>query len=249
MRRSTEQRSRAEVEPAAGYLAWSRDPAVGLFTVLPLWLLYEFLRAFLLLDERNGAEVLISEVVRLVGPTAFLVLRIAFGVLVVGCALAIHRRGIPWLRVAMVTALEGSVYALILGPLAAALAVSSERLLRIGPLRPTLVSDLVGSLGAGIFEELVFRLVLMSLLTLLLVRVAQAWGMPRVLGLVAAILLSALVFSLFHHVGPGAAPFTQRAFVFRTFAGVLLGSLFALRGFGVCVYCHALYDVHYYLTA
>ena len=31
-------------------------------------------------------------------------------------------------------------------------------------------------------------------------------------------------------------------------AGLLLGALFVLRGFGVCVYTHVMYDVHYYLT-
>jgi hypothetical protein len=29
---------------------------------------------------------------------------------------------------------------------------------------------------------------------------------------------------------------------------LLLGALFVLRGFGVCVYTHVMYDVHYYLT-
>ena len=63
-----------------------------------------------------------------------------------------------------------------------------------------------------------------------------------------ALVLSALVFSLFHHIGPGAEAFTQRIFVFRAMAGLVLGALFILRGFGVCVYAHALYDLHYYVT-
>ena len=39
-----------------------------------------------------------------------------------------------------------------------------------------------------------------------------------------------------------------RGVAFRVAAGLLLGFLFVLRGFGVAVYTHALYDVHYYLT-
>jgi len=37
--------------------------------------------------------------------------------------------------------------------------------------------------------------------------------------------------------------------VFRTVAGLVLGTMFVLRGFAVCVYAHAVYDVHYYLAA
>jgi membrane protease YdiL (CAAX protease family) len=223
---------------------------VGLFAVLPLWLCYEGMRLALTPNERNGAEALLSEVVRLIGVHAFAWLRVMFAVTVVGAAIVLVRRRIPWLRVSLVNALEGTVYALILGPLSAALAASSERLLQAGSRagEAELVRNLVGSLGAGIFEELVFRLVSMSVLALLLSRAAAIFGLPRVAGMAAAILLSALLFALFHHLGPGAAPFTQGQFVFRTIAGLLLGVLFATRGFGVCVYTHAMYDVHYYLV-
>ncbi len=233
------------------YLRWSREPAVGLFAVLPLWLCYEGLRLSLAPYERNGAEVLISEALRLLGPAAFDVLRVMFAALVIFAAMHILRRRVPWLRVTLVTALEGLVYALMLGPLAGGFVAASSRVLQAGEAPASsqvLVTNLVGSLGAGIFEELVFRLALLSVLALLLMRVATAFGMPRALGAAAAVLLSALLFSLFHHVGPGAAAYSRREFAFRTAAGLVLGVMFVLRGFGVCVYAHAFYDVHYYLT-
>lgn len=236
-------------EQPAGYWSWSRDPAVGLFAVLPLWLLYEGLRLLLAPDERNGAEALLSEAVRLVGPRGFALMRVVFACLVLACATSILHRRVPWLRVTLVNALEGIVYALILGPLAGALELTSARVLHTGtPLTGVLLRDLVGSLGAGIFEELVFRLMLLSVLALLLMRAAEAFALPRALGVAVALVLSALLFSLFHHIGPGTPPIEQRVFVFRTMAGLVLGLLFVLRGFGVCVYTHALYDAHYYLT-
>lgn len=234
-----------------GYLEWTRDPAVGLFSVLPLWVCYEWLRFLLAPNERNGAEALISDVARLIGPTAFTGLRFLFMVAVVISAMLLVRRRVPWLRVTLVTALEGTVYALVLGPVAAALAASSQRLLQVASEEPsrTLMQNIVGSIGAGIFEEVVFRLVLMSVLALLLVRAASAFGLPKVAGIAAAVLLSSVVFSLFHHLGPSAPLFSQQQFMFRTFAGIVLGVMFAVRGIGVCVYAHAMYDVHYYLTA
>ncbi len=235
-----------DAEPT-GYLAWSRDPAVGLFAVLPLWLAYEGLRLCLAPEERNGAEALLAEVLRLLGPTAFTILRLMFGIAVLLSALSLLRRSVPWLKVTLVTALEGLVYALVLGPLAGGLEASSARLLGAVP-QNQLLRDLVGSLGAGLFEELVFRLILLSVLALAFTRVAQSFGFHKVFGVAGAVLVSAVVFSLFHHVGPGAAPFDQREFVFRAIAGLILGVMFVVRGFGVTVYAHALYDVHYYLT-
>ncbi len=236
--------------PAEGYLAWSRDPAVGLFAVLPLWLGYEALRFTLTPSERNGAEVLLLDALGVIGPRISRVLSVVFGVCVLAAAIRLHRREIPWLRVALVSALEGTVYGLLLGPLAAALASSAARVLAwLGPAGDRLVPELVGSLGAGIFEELVFRLALLSALVWLCVRAAVAFGMPRAVGALVAVLVSAALFALFHHIWPAGEPFTTSAFLFRGAAGVLLGLLMLVRGYGVCVYTHVLYDVHFYLTS
>lgn len=237
---------------ATGYLAWSRDPAVSLFAVLPLWILYEGLRLFLTPDEYNGAEALMTDSIGALGPSAILLLRVAFALTVVGAAFSLWRRRIPWARVAAVIALEGTVYGLMLGPLAAVLASSSHRLLGPEPAgaEPAgdLAADLVASLGAGIFEELVFRLALVSVLCLLLARACDALRVSRLPALLVGVAASAVVFSAFHHLGPGAPPFERGVFLFRAAAGLLLGLLFVVRGFGVVVYTHALYDVHYYLT-
>lgn len=242
-------KSRAEPASAGagrgGYAVWSRDPALGLFAVLPLWLLYEVLRCGLAPGERNGAEdLLLREVARL-DWRGLVVLRAAFAVLVVFAARSLLRRQVPWLRVAAVVALEGTVYGLLLGPAAAALTSSAARLLDAGA-GGDLAADLVGSLGAGIFEELVFRLGLMSALVWVGLRAVAAWSLPRQVAGWLAVIGSALVFAWFHHACGEA--FELRRFLFRTMAGVLLGLLMWFRGYGVCVYTHTLYDVHFYLT-
>ena len=89
---------------------------------------------------------------------------------------------------------------------------------------------------------------LLSLLSLGMVRASAGFGLPRWPGVVAAVLLSAVAFSWFHHVGPGAEPPELQIFTFRAVAGAALGALFVLRGFAVVVYAHAVYDVHFYLT-
>ncbi len=237
----------AAAEETGGYLAWSRDPAVGLFAVLPLWIAYEALRQTLTPSERNGAEALVTNALFLMRPHGLVVLRIVFAVTVVLAAVSILRRRLPWGKVALVSALEGTVYGLMLGPLSAVL-MQTVALDAFGPTRDRLAANLVGSLGAGIFEEAVFRLGLLSLLALAAARSCVAFGLPKALGVAFAILASGALFSLFHHLGAGGEPFDGGVFTFRLMAGVLLGVLFVFRGFAVVVYTHAFYDVHYYLT-
>ena len=237
----------ADDTPPGGYLHWSRDAAVGMFAVLPLWLAYEGLRWLLAPEDRNGAEVLLLQELSRLGARGHLLASGCFAVLVLAAARSLLRRRIPWLRVSAVIALEGTVYALMLGPLASALAASATRLLDTASGRGDLVANLVGSLGAGIFEELVFRLGLMSVLVWVGVRAVRAWSLPRWIVGVFAVVVSALVFSWFHHLC--GEPFERSVFVYRAMAGILLGFLMWMRGYGVCVYTHAIYDVYYYLTA
>jgi len=239
---------RKEAEPErAGYFEWSRDPAMSLFAVLPLWLGYEVLRLLLAPGERNGAEMLVSDALRALGPKAVTMMRAIFAVTVLYAAWSLWRRDVPWARVAGVIVLEGAVYGLMLGPLADALASSSYRLLAASGSDLRLSANLVASLGAGLFEELVFRLALVSILTLLLTRPCEVARLPRWTAAAIAVVIAAVLFSLFHHVGEGAPPIERGVFLFRAAAGLLLGILFVTRGFGVAVYTHALYDVHYYL--
>lgn len=240
--------AKSKAEPAApgGYLAWSRDPAVGLFSVLPLWALYEVLRLSLTPADRNGAEVWLLREVDQLGWRGMLMLRAAFAVLLLFSAWSLVRRNIPWLRVAAVVALEGTIYGLLLGPSAGALTASAARLLELGGAAPSLAANLVGSIGAGIFEELLFRLGLMSALVWIGLRAVAAWSLPRWSAGCFAVLASALVFAWFHHLC--GEPYERTRFLFRTMAGVLLGLLMWFRGYGVCVYTHTFYDVHFYLT-
>jgi membrane protease YdiL (CAAX protease family) len=227
------------------YFLWSRDPAIGLFSVLPLWLAYEALRLRLSPDERNGAEMFLLRELQRLDPRSHVVLSACFAVLIAIAARSLVQRDVPWARVVAVVALEGTMYALLLGPLASAMASASARLLSTSPFDATLFGNLVGSVGAGIFEELVFRLGLMSALVWIGARAVRAWSLPPWFAGVAGAVVSALVFSWFHHLC--GEPYDSRRFVFRTMAGVLLGLLLWTRGFGVCVYTHTMYNVYFYL--
>jgi hypothetical protein len=120
------------------------------------------------------------------------------------------------------------------------------------PIHP--FTGLVMSLGAGFYEELAFRALLFGVGAKVLVwifarqKVGLVGSAPRlsltslvVMGLWA--LACAAAFSGMHYVGPLADPFDIQSFVARAVLGLMLTLVYAMRGFAVAVWTHALYDV------
>ena len=104
----------------------------------------------------------------------------------------------------------------------------------------TMLDRLALGVGAGIYEELVFRLVMISLIVML---GADLLKLDRSSVAVAAIVISSLAFAAHHHPPIGREPFTMTAFTFRTIAGAYLAAVFWLRGYGPAAGCHAAYNV------
>ena len=100
---------------------------------------------------------------------------------------------------------------------------------------------LISYVGAGIYEEVFFRLVLLSGIAAL----AVAIGLPAGFSRGVAILLSSLLFALAHYqtLVPYGEVFEPASFQFRFAAGVLFGTLYCWRGFGIAVGTHVAYDV------
>lgn len=230
------------------YWRLSRSPRYSLLFALPLLVLYETL-AFVLSHDaiagvRNGADVLLkSAFVWLGGRTGV----ILFGVLLLGTgAVLIHRdRAGGKLRPSLFLgmAAESVLYAALFGAVAGVLTgllLGGVRLALAPGFRLDLPTQLMISLGAGIYEELLFRVVLVG---------ALMWGARRLLragnGLAAAIavVVSALVFSAFHYVGALGDTFTVASFTYRAIAGVGFSVLYVTRGFGITAWTHALYDL------
>lgn len=106
--------------------------------------------------------------------------------------------------------------------------------------------DLLTGIGAGIYEELIFRLILISLSMLFFETVL---GIRRTKAVIISVIISSVLFSLHHHFvflnGQFAVSerFTMIPFAFRTVAGVFFAVIFAARGFGIAAGTHAFYDI------
>jgi membrane protease YdiL (CAAX protease family) len=102
------------------------------------------------------------------------------------------------------------------------------------------LQDLALAIGAGIFEELAFRGILCAGLYVLL---RHGVGAGRWVAGPVAILVSAYLFSDYHHWGAFGEPENAAVFAFRFHAGVLLGAIFLTRGLGIAAFAHGFYDV------
>jgi hypothetical protein len=220
---------------------------VNLFTslalVLPLFLFYEIGVQFT--DVMNGADFVTALLLRLCGPRGFLLLQGA--VLLVYLGLLLHLRRKEELRVGSIVAvlLESTLYAASMGTLILLVMVD---LLHIDPRlaagaagRGSFFARLVMSAGAGVYEELVFRLLLLGGLAFVGER---AVGLKRGVAVFGAFVTSSVLFSLAHHIGPLGEPLRLGVFVYRTLAGMVFAALYQYRSFAIAVYTHTLYDTY-----
>jgi len=110
----------------------------------------------------------------------------------------------------------------------------------------SLLANIVTGIGAGIYEELVFRLILICLLMLLFQDILR---LTHKNSIILSVLISAALFSAHHHIDflsgqPNASdPFNLIRFAFRTIAGIYFAALFAIRGFGMTAGTHAFYNI------
>jgi hypothetical protein len=104
--------------------------------------------------------------------------------------------------------------------------------------------------GAGIYEELLFRLSLLPICAWLL-RLVSHEGRASTIGsiLITSVLFAAahyridFTFAGWHLLLPSGDVFQWSTFCFRFLAGFFFATLFVKRGFGITAGAHALYDI------
>ncbi|HEU4993274.1 MAG TPA: CPBP family intramembrane glutamic endopeptidase [Gemmatimonadaceae bacterium] len=246
----------APVAKSKSYWAATRAPRYSLVFVLPLFALYESLAAALggsASAVRNAADIALK--------TPFLMLSGArgslafFATITAVCVYLVVRdvsrsKDRPRARTFALMLGESVLLALLLGIVVGTL---TQRLLgaftalsiQAGTGNPldgmSAATRLMLALGAGLYEELLFRVLLVGGLASGLAWLTGSRGWMT--GLVAAV-VGALVFSAFHYVGEYGDTFTVASFTYRAIAGLAFSGLYLTRGFGITAWTHALYDVY-----
>jgi membrane protease YdiL (CAAX protease family) len=240
------------------YWRESSRPLTSLLFVLPFLAIYEFGMAMLnRRGLRNGVDVWLRDGLDQAGFSQYFLLPL----LTCGLLLAWHHmRAEAWQANRKV--LGGmAIESVVLGMALLVWAHSLGRLLRgaevswpfavcaTGPAH-TSWHQALSVLGAGIYEELLFRLMLVPVLAGVFASLIKC-SRTR---LISAVILSSLLFAAAHYrwelqIGNWywafnfGEEFAWRSFLFRASAGMFFGALFIARGFGIAVGAHALYDV------
>ena len=242
------------------YWEISRRPLTSLAFIAPILIAYELGVLTLGPDAlRNAADVWSRQFLRLLGFGQYFLLPLLVCGVLIGWH---HLRRDPWSirrRVVGIMWLESLAFGVALLVLAqlmgrfvsaasvpAFLASSGER---------SAWSKFIGYLGAGFYEELLFRLILLSGIAL----AAKQAGLNRRGSLLTAVGITSLLFAAVHYrfeislfgwtIGPQYGdPFSWFSCLFRIAAGLFFGCLFVLRGFGIAVGAHAIYDILVLLT-
>lgn len=237
---------------AQGYFEASKRPLEILFFLLPFIAFYEYELARVL----RSPDGLVTNEAHLALLTLFEAFEIQAsalslpGFLLVAILLIWHAlsRG-PWIVDLSVVArmfLESAALAL---PLLVIAQFVARSIPEAGPM-PAAGIEEFGSLplgaqiavavGAGLYEELAFRMVGFGVLLFVF---ADLLAVPKKWAMAAAIGLSALAFAVYHPLRGPDGGFLPQRFVFFLLAGAYFGIAYALRGFGIVAATHALYDI------
>ena len=242
-----------------GYWTATRHPWACALFVLPLLIFYEiglYVVGPTRLDElRTGADAWLRGILHYVGISPLFGAPILLlGVLLIWSVLRRADQPRDYVGVLLGMLIESALFALgllCLSQMLLPLLQSMGRMIEAPTIRLVGLAtgassapdfaweQIVGYVGAGIYEETLFRLLLFSG-AIALCRLAE---MPRWLGFTIAAILSALIFAGAHNLGPHGEPFQLVVFLFRTCAGLYFNWVYHWRGFGIAVGAHASYDI------
>lgn len=224
------------------YFKQTKSPIYSLISILPLFLIYELGITLISSDElpiiRNGADVVIRNLLIKIGITE--IYGIAVALLVgIGFIYYINKGKLKGTQLKTSFFLT-MIFESLIWAVALSILLSQGQLLLEKENTRLVFQQIVLSIGSGLFEEFLFRVILVGGLALLIgLFVKNSYWQKMSI----AIFIAASIFSYFHFVGEFASEFTLNIFFFRFLAGIFLGYLYTVRGFGIVAYTHSFYNL------
>ena len=224
------------------YFLQTRSSFYSFLFTIPLFFIYEVGILFLSKDDilvvRNGADFLMRSILESFGIFGLYGLGAIFLIgFIITYIYFFNDKSNKSIRAdyLFIMLFESVCWALILYFL-----LSKFMLVLMNPIGKTITQQVTLAVGAGIYEEFLFRVMLIS-------------GLTGIIGFVflwsekvrkaAALIIAAGIFSAFHFVGDYGDFFSMELFLLRFFAGIVLGILYIARGFGITAYAHSIYDL------
>ena len=224
------------------YFLQTRSSFYSFLFTIPLFFIYEVGILFLSKDDilvvRNGADFLMRSILESFGILGLYGLGAIFLIgFIITYIYFFNDNSNKSIRAdyLFIMIFESVCWALILYFL-----LSKFMLVLMNPIGKTITQQVTLAVGAGIYEEFLFRVMLIS-------------GLTGIIGFVflwsekarkaAALIIAAGIFSAFHFMGDYGDYFSMELFLLRFFAGIVLGILYISRGFGITAYAHSIYDL------
>ena len=226
----------------SNYWSETHTPLYSFIFTMPLFLIYE-IGVFTISSSnlpllRNGADVLMRQLMELFGIYGVYGFS---GTFLFGFIIAFLRQK----KTLMTSSIRGEYLLTMLFESigwAIVLTISMiwfPNLLMLGK-EGILIQQFVLAIGAGIYEEFVFRVIIITGMIYVLGFVFQWSNLANKVG---GVFISAILFSIFHFVGPYGEDPRIDLFTIRFIAGLILGAIYVFRGFGIAAYTHTIYDL------
>ena len=220
------------------YFSQSKSPFYSFIITLPLFIIYELGIFFFFNSEisyvKNGADVLIEKFISSIGLDAYYIgtsifflvfLYVAYKQRSTYNTYKINGKYFSFIF------LESIFYALFL-------VFIMKNIYLMQGLTSNTIFNFILSIGAGIYEELIFRVLMIFIISKTLSFIFKLKGLV-VISL--SIIISSILFSAFHFLGNEL--YTLDAFLIRSLAGIYLSLIYLIRGFGIVALTHAFYDL------
>lgn len=254
--------------PFVAYLEGSKTPLMCLYFILPFLILYHTGIWFFHTLERpvaNGADIMLAKLLNITyyggvwlysqvfpgsniaDSTALWILKIAgsffsFFFLIFILLFQHHLSSNHW-KVKKINLLYMYFESLIFAfpPFFLAWLVNKIVLLKIDFTEfGSWLSGFVLSMGAGVYEEFLFRMIIMSLL---FIAISNVFKIKNFDLYIVVMLTQAVIFSGFHYLPWSHEVFSLPIFTFRIIAGIYFGYLYQERGFAIAAGSHTFYDI------
>ena len=224
------------------YWRSTRSPLYSFLFTIPLFLIYE-IGIFLTSSDdmfvlRNGADALMRQILATFGIAGLYWVGAIF---FIGFIITFILQRKYWEETQihsdyfLLMMMESVAWSVLIYYL-----MSNVYLLLMNPTGSMLVQQVTLAVGAGIYEEFLFRVLLIAGISVILGFIFQWSDKSRNW---AAMVIAAGIFSSFHFIGEYGDFFSFNIFMVRFLAGIALGTLYFLRGFGITAWSHAVYDL------
>ena len=224
------------------YFKDTKSPFYGFIFTIPLFLIYE-LGIILnsnesIISMRNGADVLLRQILSFFGLNGIYWLGLVFFVAYL-ITFFFHKSKMKQNEINIIylfiMIIESFCWANLIY-----LFMSNIHILLMNPTGSIILQKVTLAIGAGIYEEFLFRVILILLLSQI-IKFIFKWSSN--FSRMVAMIISAGIFSSFHFLGEYGDYFSFNIFMIRFFAGIFLGMIYFKRGFGIVAWSHSIYDL------